>query len=96
MAIEYLKRGKSVGERADDDAAVRQVVETHLADIEARGDTAVRELAEKFDSDSRDTYRLTEDEIQALIAQVAPNDICLLYTSPSPRDRQKSRMPSSA
>ena len=24
------------------------------------------------------------------------NDPCLLYTSPSPRDRQKSRMPSSA
>ena len=24
------------------------------------------------------------------------NIICLLYTSPSPRDRQKSRMPSSA
>ena len=24
------------------------------------------------------------------------DDICLLYTSPSPRDRQKSRMPSSA
>ena len=25
-----------------------------------------------------------------------PYDSCLLYTSPSPRDRQKSRMPSSA
>ena len=25
-----------------------------------------------------------------------PLDTCLLYTSPSPRDRQKSRMPSSA
>ena len=25
-----------------------------------------------------------------------PNRLCLLYTSPSPRDRQKSRMPSSA
>ena len=25
-----------------------------------------------------------------------PLKICLLYTSPSPRDRQKSRMPSSA
>ena len=24
------------------------------------------------------------------------NNCCLLYTSPSPRDRQKSRMPSSA
>ena len=31
-------------------------------------------------------------------ALVFPTDIqtCLLYTSPSPRDRQKSRMPSSA
>ena len=28
--------------------------------------------------------------------QVVRNDGCLLYTSPSPRDRQKSRMPSSA
>ena len=26
----------------------------------------------------------------------APVEVCLLYTSPSPRDRQKSRMPSSA
>ena len=26
----------------------------------------------------------------------ALNKLCLLYTSPSPRDRQKSRMPSSA
>ena len=26
----------------------------------------------------------------------AKMDVCLLYTSPSPRDRQKSRMPSSA
>ena len=29
-------------------------------------------------------------------AQSAKNVFCLLYTSPSPRDRQKSRMPSSA
>ena len=29
-------------------------------------------------------------------AAIERNDICLLYTSPSPRDRQKSRMPSSA
>ena len=27
---------------------------------------------------------------------VAHTDVCLLYTSPSPRDREKSRMPSSA
>src|SRR5665213_3909992 len=29
-------------------------------------------------------------------AMPAPMQACLLYTSPSPRDRQKSRMPSSA
>ena len=29
-------------------------------------------------------------------AELEKNTICLLYTSPSPRDRQKSRMPSSA
>ena len=28
--------------------------------------------------------------------RAAHSDVCLLYTSPSPRDRQKSRMPSSA
>ena len=28
--------------------------------------------------------------------RVCSISICLLYTSPSPRDRQKSRMPSSA
>src|SRR5665811_2399118 len=30
------------------------------------------------------------------IERYAHNDICLLYTSPSPRDRTRSRMPSSA
>ena len=35
--------------------------------------------------------------IQGLMDQIKdPGGICLLYTSPSPRDRQKSRMPSSA
>ena len=31
-----------------------------------------------------------------LLEEAAIDRICLLYTSPSPRDRQKSRMPSSA
>ena len=30
------------------------------------------------------------------IIENAESYVCLLYTSPSPRDRQKSRMPSSA
>ena len=31
-----------------------------------------------------------------ILAELAKYRVCLLYTSPSPRDRQKSRMPSSA
>src|SRR5665213_245355 len=36
----------------------------------------------------------TKRAISRLLQQgVEPRSICLLYTSPSPRDRQKSRMP---
>ena len=37
-----------------------------------------------------------EDELLSMGGILHKADICLLYTSPSPRDRQKSRMPSSA
>ena len=33
---------------------------------------------------------------QAAVAAVGQGQCCLLYTSPSPRDRTRSRMPSSA
>ena len=44
---------------------------------------------------------LYEEDVDMIpLASLSPIDIphefCLLYTSPSPRDRQKSRMPSSA
>ena len=35
-------------------------------------------------------------QFERIFADFAPDVVCLLYTSPSPRDRQKSRMPSSA
>ena len=34
--------------------------------------------------------------LRIVLEAVGVHDVCLLYTSPSPRDRQKSRMPSSA
>lgn len=75
MTIEYLKRGKSATERSDDDAQVRAVVEATLADIEARGDTAVRALSEKFDDYSPTSFKLSPDEIDALIARVTPREM---------------------
>ena len=37
-----------------------------------------------------------ERVLRETLAGVVVDNSCLLYTSPSPRDRQKSRMPSSA
>ena len=75
MAIRYIKEGKSALERSEDDAKVRQIVEVTLKDIETRGDAAVRELAEKFDDYSPDSYRLSESEIQKLISEVSERDL---------------------
>ena len=75
MAISYLKSGKPQTERSEDDAQVRDVVERSLADIEARGDAAVRDLAEKFDKFTPPSFRLSAEEIEALIAEVSPRDM---------------------
>ncbi|MGB5559189.1 MAG: histidinol dehydrogenase [Paracoccaceae bacterium] len=75
MTVTYLKRGKPDAERADDDAKVRHTVETTLAQIEARGDAAIRELSEKFDNYSPASFRLSNQQIQALIAEVSPRDL---------------------
>ncbi|MCV6586596.1 MAG: histidinol dehydrogenase [Marinibacterium sp.] len=75
MAIEYLKRGKSDADRAEDDAKTRAVVEATLTDIETRGDAAVRELSEKFDSYSPASFRLSQDEIDDLIGQLSAREL---------------------
>ena len=35
-------------------------------------------------------------QVHGIVRRASLFNTCLLYTSPSPRDRQKSRMPSSA
>jgi sulfopropanediol 3-dehydrogenase len=72
---EYLKRGKPANERAEDDAKVRASVEEILADIEARGDAAVRELSEKFDKYSPASFKLSQADIDALIAQLTDREL---------------------
>ncbi|WP_298803333.1 histidinol dehydrogenase [uncultured Lentibacter sp.] len=75
MSITYLKQGKPAAARAEDDAQVANAVAATLKDIEARGDAAVRELANKFDGYDRETYRLSDAEIEEIIAQVSPQDM---------------------
>jgi sulfopropanediol 3-dehydrogenase len=70
--IKYLKKGKSVEAKAEISAQVRQTVETIIADIEQRGEQAVREYSEKFDKWNPPALRLSQDEIQACIDALSP------------------------
>ena len=71
----YLKRGLEQAEVDEADAKVRALVEGILADIEARGDAAVRDLSRKFDNWEPDDYRLSETEIEAALGKVAKRDL---------------------
>ncbi|MGM0585823.1 MAG: histidinol dehydrogenase [Pseudomonadota bacterium] len=71
----WLKEARSAEARAEDAARTRRVVETALADIEARGDAAIREMSEKFDDWSPDSFRLSEEEINACIDSLDPQAV---------------------
>ncbi|EMK6659566.1 histidinol dehydrogenase [Vibrio cholerae] len=63
----FIKNGITEELSASNDAKVRQIVEGILANIESKGDQAVRELSEKFDNWSPEQFRLTDEQIQACV-----------------------------
>ena len=55
------------------------------------------DMYQTLNSDAQRKYAdVGSDTANKYIQMAARTNPCLLYTSPSPRDRQKSRMPSSA
>ncbi|MFT2109699.1 histidinol dehydrogenase [Marinomonas sp. 2405UD68-3] len=74
MAI-YLKTGKEESIVAEINAQVRTIVETAILDVEARGDAAVREMSNKFDSWDRESYQLTPAEIQACLDSLSDQEL---------------------
>ncbi len=73
MAV-WLKRGASVEAKAHADRQVRDTVEAALADIERRGDEAVRAMSVKFDRWDRDDYRLSQAEIDACVESLSAQE----------------------
>ena len=73
--IKVIKAGIDADAAADMDAKVKATVETTLEDIETRGDAAVRELSEKFDNWSPDSFRLSDEEIKAAVARLPEQTI---------------------
>jgi len=66
--MQVLKHGKDQAETHAADKQVRATVEGVIDDIQARGDAAVRELSSKFDNWSPASFRLSEAEIEAIMA----------------------------
>ena len=73
---------------------------SHLVTTSVEADNPTRKVLEAM---KKGTIVVGEAFVHEAIAKgshalvdAAPHSTCLLYTSPSPRDRQKSRMPSSA
>src|ERR1044072_1983145 len=68
--ITHLKSGIAEEQAGAADRKVRETVEAILADVEARGDAAVREYSEKFDKWSPRSFRLSGAEIEDIISKV--------------------------
>ncbi|MEJ8856145.1 histidinol dehydrogenase [Variovorax robiniae] len=73
--IRYLKRGRDVQARADDDAKVRGTVENIIRDIETRGDEAVREYSRKFDNWDPADFRLSQAKIEKAIKSLSAREL---------------------
>ncbi|WP_375419666.1 histidinol dehydrogenase [uncultured Sphingomonas sp.] len=72
----WIKRGATDATmRQQADRQVRDTVEGILEQITAGGDDAVRDLSIRFDGLDRDSYRLTDAEIEACLDSMAPRDL---------------------
>ena len=71
MAITYIKKGRTVEQRAEADARAQETVQGILDDIRTRQDEAVRELSQKFDQWNPDSFKLSARQIQAIVGALS-------------------------
>src|SRR5262245_22379058 len=71
----HIKNAALAGQQEESDAKVRSTVGAIISDVARRGDAAVRELSERFDKWSPPSFRLSAEEIAALVDNVAPQTI---------------------
>ena len=66
--IRHIKRGMAAERVAEVDERVRESVAKIIADVASRGDVAVREISERFDHWSPPSFRLSQSEIEEIMA----------------------------
>ncbi|WP_252311504.1 histidinol dehydrogenase [Sinobaca sp. H24] len=69
MAV-YIKEGQSDQQKQEASTKVEQAVNGIIKDVEDRGDAAVRELSEKFDKWSPESFLLSSEDIQTIIGRL--------------------------
>jgi sulfopropanediol 3-dehydrogenase len=75
MTVRYLKRGRDAASVSEADAKVRATVESLIADIEQRGDDAVREHSRRFDDWDPADFRLSQAQIEQAIGRLSPREV---------------------
>ncbi|RBP94455.1 sulfopropanediol 3-dehydrogenase [Cytobacillus firmus] len=71
----FLKQGKNDQEVQEADVKVREAVSAVLKNIEENGDAEVRKLSEQFDKWSPEQFRLSDEQIQEIVASVPEQTI---------------------
>src|SRR5437763_3685136 len=71
----YLKTGRPPEQATADAKKVRDIVTGILEDIESRGETALREISEKFDKWNPPAFRLSEQEIKGCLSRLSRRNI---------------------
>src|SRR5690625_1610937 len=66
----YLKEGKVQEDIQKDDAKVSEIVRNTIEMIENDGDQAVRSLSKKFDNWSPESFRLSDEQIEDIVASI--------------------------
>ena len=79
-------------------ALLRRGIDENTAQLLADSGIKVGDLKKLDEEKLRNNYGLKKEIAKSVLEAVksGPRASCLLYTSPSPRDRTRSRMPSSA
>lgn len=73
--IRHLKKGQDAASLAAADGQVRATVETILADIEKRGDQAVREYSKRFDQWDPADFLLSQDAIAQAMDRLSAREL---------------------
>ena len=79
-----------------DQLVTEEEMRDHLIDLIGSEEDETSYTGVGYEAYLAEQMTFEESDADAKVAVITATGGCLLYTSPSPRDRQKSRMPSSA